>query len=82
MSWRIVEEETSNVVASASHDLSTNRVLCLPRRCYVFRSDNLGESDDTFGLSNFEHWLTVDGESVGDYCDVTFTLMITEAYFY
>jgi hypothetical protein len=64
MSWRIVEEDTSNVVASASHDLSTNRVLCLPRRCYVFRSVNSGESDDTFGLSNFEHWLTVDGESV------------------
>jgi len=64
MSWRIVEEETSNVVASASHDLSTNRVLCLPRKCYVFRSVNSGESDDTFGLSNFEHWLTVDGESV------------------
>ena len=64
MSWRIVEEGTSNMVASPSHDLSTNRVLCLPRRCYVFRSDHLGESDDTFGLSNFEHWLTVDGESV------------------
>ena len=64
MSWRIVEEETLNEVASESHDVSTNRLLCLPRRCYVFRSVSSGNSDDTFGASSFEYWLVVDGKSV------------------
>jgi len=64
MSWQITEEDTSSIVASVSHDLSTNRLLCLARNCYVFQSVNSGETDDTFGISNFEYSLTVDGEVV------------------
>jgi hypothetical protein len=64
MSWRIIEEETLDVVATESHSFSTDRFLCLPRSCYEFQSVNSGKQEDDFGLVGFEFWLIVDGETI------------------